>query len=207
MRLPELRTQALAQCPADAGARFAHLPQVFSDYIAISRFQVDVVGERLPAGSRLHLVSNPIDVPDLGPKPSPAQGDIIFVGRISAEKGPLLFAEAARRAGIVPVYIVDGPAAAELQAKLSRGAAARVTIRRRRARGDPRRPRAGLSLALVRRPAADGARSQGAARRSSSPTAAPDGRRLRMRRPVCGSRVPTSAISAARSSASATTRW
>lgn len=95
----------------------AHLPQVFSDYIAISRFQVDVVGELLPAGSRLHLVSNPIDVPDLGAKPSPAQGDIIFVGRISAEKGPLLFAEAARRAGIVPVYIGDGPAAAELQAK------------------------------------------------------------------------------------------
>jgi hypothetical protein len=29
----------------------------------------------------------------------------------------LLFAEAARRAGIVPVYIGDGPAAAELQAK------------------------------------------------------------------------------------------
>jgi glycosyltransferase involved in cell wall biosynthesis len=117
MRFPELRTQALAQCPADARARFAHLPQVFSHYIAISRFQVDVVGERLPAGSRLHLVSNPIDVPDLGPKPSPARGDIIFVGRISAEKGPLLFAEAARRAGIVPVYIGDGPAAAELQAK------------------------------------------------------------------------------------------
>jgi hypothetical protein len=99
--------------PAGRRMRFPELRH----YIAISRFQVDVVGERLPAGSRLHLVSNPIDVPDLGPKPSPARGDIIFVGRISAEKGPLLFAEAARRAGIVPVYIGDGPAASELQAK------------------------------------------------------------------------------------------
>jgi glycosyltransferase involved in cell wall biosynthesis len=95
----------------------AHLPEVFSDYIAISRFQIDVVGKRLPAARRLHLVSNPIDVPDLGPKSSPTQGDLIFVGRISAEKGPLLFAEAARRTGIVPTYIGDGPAAAELKAK------------------------------------------------------------------------------------------
>jgi glycosyltransferase involved in cell wall biosynthesis len=95
----------------------AHLPDVFSDYIAISRFQVDVVGRRLPTSSRLHLVSNPIDVPDLGPKPSPAEGEVIFVGRISTEKGPFLFAEAARRAGIIPTYVGDGPAAAELSAK------------------------------------------------------------------------------------------
>jgi glycosyltransferase involved in cell wall biosynthesis len=95
----------------------AHLPDVFSDYIAISRFQIDVVGRRLPPRSRLHLVSNPIDVADLGPKVWPAQGDVIFVGRISTEKGPFLFAEAARHAGIVPTYIGDGPAAAELRAK------------------------------------------------------------------------------------------
>jgi glycosyltransferase involved in cell wall biosynthesis len=95
----------------------AHLPEVFSDYVAISRFQVDIVGSRLPAASRLHLVSNPIDVPDLGPKHSPASGEVIFVGRISAEKGPFLFAEAARRVGLIPAYVGDGPAAAELRAK------------------------------------------------------------------------------------------
>jgi glycosyltransferase involved in cell wall biosynthesis len=94
-----------------------HLPEIFSDYIAISRFQTDVIGRRLPVGSRVHLVSNPVDVPDLGPKKAPGQGDVIFVGRISAEKGPLLFAEAARRAGILPVFVGDGPAAAELSAK------------------------------------------------------------------------------------------
>jgi glycosyltransferase involved in cell wall biosynthesis len=95
----------------------AHLPDEFSDYIAISRFQIDVVGKRLPAGSRLHLVSNPIDVPNLGPKLSPAAGEVIFVGRISAEKGPFLFAEAARHAGIVPTFVGDGPAAPELMAR------------------------------------------------------------------------------------------
>lgn len=119
----------------------AHLPEVFSDYIAISRFQLDVVGQRLPPGRRTHLVSNPIDIPDLGPKPSPAQGEVVFVGRISAEKGPFLFAEAARHAGIIPTYIGDGPAAADLRARYpearllgwQNGAAVREAIRAARA--------------------------------------------------------------------------
>jgi glycosyltransferase involved in cell wall biosynthesis len=119
----------------------AHLPDVFADYIAISRFQIDIVGKRLPPASSLHLVSNPIDVPDLGPKTSPTHGEVIFVGRISAEKGPLLFAEAARRAGMIPTYIGDGPAAAELSAKYPEarllgwqsGSAVREAIRAARA--------------------------------------------------------------------------
>ncbi|GAC1336772.1 MAG: glycosyltransferase family 4 protein [Beijerinckiaceae bacterium] len=94
----------------------AHLTDIFSDYVAISRFQIDIVGHRLPVASRLHLISNPIDVPDLGPKTAPARGEVIFVGRISPEKGPLLFAEAARRVGLTPTFIGDGPAAAELKA-------------------------------------------------------------------------------------------
>ena len=97
--------------------KVAHLPQVFSDYITISKFQVPIAAPRLPAGIVLHDVSNPIEAADLGPKPAPASGDIIFVGRISPEKGPFLFAEAARKAGIVPVYVGDGPAAAELRAR------------------------------------------------------------------------------------------
>jgi glycosyltransferase involved in cell wall biosynthesis len=119
----------------------AHLPDAFSDYIAISRFQVDVIGKRLPAASRVHLVSNPIDVPNLGPKTSPADGEVIFVGRISAEKGPLLFAEAARRIGLTPTFVGDGPAAAELAAKYPEarllgwhsGAAVRDAVRNARA--------------------------------------------------------------------------
>jgi hypothetical protein len=53
--------------PGPAGRRTA--TRKFSDYIAISRFQLDVVGQRLPPGRRTHLISNQIDVPDLGPKP------------------------------------------------------------------------------------------------------------------------------------------
>jgi glycosyltransferase involved in cell wall biosynthesis len=96
--------------------RVARLPQTFDDFILISRFQAGVVEHRLPEGARVHAISNPIDCHDLGRKPEPASGDFLFVGRVSTEKGPLLFAEAARRAGVIPVFAGDGPAVEALRA-------------------------------------------------------------------------------------------
>jgi glycosyltransferase involved in cell wall biosynthesis len=66
---------------------------------------------------KIHAVSNPIDCEDLGPKEAPSSGDFLFVGRLSPEKGALLFAEAARRAGIAPVFAGDGPAMIDLAAR------------------------------------------------------------------------------------------
>ncbi len=94
----------------------AGLPDAFADYIALSGFQKGIVGKYLPRDATLHLVGNPIEVEDLGPKPDPASGDIIFVGRISMEKGPFLFAKAARASGMIPTFVGDGPVAAELKA-------------------------------------------------------------------------------------------
>jgi glycosyltransferase involved in cell wall biosynthesis len=87
----------------------AGLPAVFDDFIAISKYQRAIVEHRLPARAVLHTISNPIDAENLGPKNDPSAGDVIFVGRIAREKGPLLFAEAARAAGIAPVFVGDGP--------------------------------------------------------------------------------------------------
>ncbi|WP_245504363.1 glycosyltransferase family 4 protein [Lichenihabitans psoromatis] len=97
--------------------RIAHLPTVFSDYICISKFQLDVIGHRLPTDIPVHEISNPIDALDLGPKPPRPGADMMFIGRLSPEKGPFLFAEAARLAGIVPLFVGDGPAASELAAR------------------------------------------------------------------------------------------
>ncbi len=97
--------------------RVARLPEIFGDFILISRFQAGVVADRLPSGARVHALSNPIDCEDLGRKTDPASGDFFFVGRLSPEKGPFLFAEAARKAGIVPVFAGDGPAAEELASR------------------------------------------------------------------------------------------
>lgn len=95
----------------------AHLPEVFGDIVCISDFQLEAIGPLLPERARIHLVSNPIAAVDLGPKVEPAKGDIVFIGRISPEKGTLVYAEAARRLGIVPVFVGDGPARAELEAR------------------------------------------------------------------------------------------
>ena len=93
---------------ATAGAKF---PEVFSDYITISGHQAGIVAPYLPADAIVHRVSNPIGAVDLGPKPAPATGDVIFLGRLSPEKGPFLFAEAAQLAGLTPVFVGDGPVA------------------------------------------------------------------------------------------------
>jgi glycosyltransferase involved in cell wall biosynthesis len=91
-----------------------HLTEVFSDFITLSDFQRRIVEPYIPATASLHRLSNPIKVDNLGPKSNAAQGDIIFVGRISPEKGAFLFAEAARKVGFAPVFVGDGPVAAEL---------------------------------------------------------------------------------------------
>jgi glycosyltransferase involved in cell wall biosynthesis len=109
--------QKLWRCARHVAMRqIADLPAVFADYILISKFQRQIVAARLPPAARLHEISNPVDAVDLGPKPGPASGDFVFVGRIAREKGPLLFAEGARRAGIAPVFVGDGPIAGELAA-------------------------------------------------------------------------------------------
>ncbi len=100
-----------------AAQHVAHLPEVFSDYVAISGVQEAVVAPLVPSGVTLHRVSNPVSVADLGPKADPATGDYLFVGRLSPEKGVLVFAEAARQVGIVPTFVGDGPMAAELAAR------------------------------------------------------------------------------------------
>ena len=97
--------------------QYARLPRVFSDYICISGYQEKIVAPYLPKGVAVHRVSNPIDASDLGPKENPASGEVIFVGRLSPEKGAFLFAEAAARAGVTPTFIGDGPIAEDLRAR------------------------------------------------------------------------------------------
>ncbi len=100
-----------------AAKHVAGLPEVFADYIAISDFQREIVAPLVPRSARLHRINNPVAVPDLGPKNDPTDGEIIFVGRLSPEKGALLFAEAARRVGLRPVFVGDGPVAGDIAAR------------------------------------------------------------------------------------------
>lgn len=91
------------------------LPTAMRDVAYFHPFQRQVIEKHLPAATRLHEIANPIEVENLGPKPEPASGEIIFLGRVSMEKGVFVFAEAARLAGMTPVFVGDGPLAGELR--------------------------------------------------------------------------------------------
>lgn len=95
----------------------AHLAEAFSDIVLLSDLQEKALATCLPKGAAIHRVTNPVEAEPLGPKADPRSGDFLFVGRLSAEKGAFLFAEAARRAGVTPVFVGDGPIAGELQAR------------------------------------------------------------------------------------------
>lgn len=84
--------------------------------ITISRLQREALAPHMPADTRWIDLSNPIDAEPLGPKEDGAQGDFVFVGRLSAEKGAGLFAQGARLAGRRAVFVGDGPQRAELEA-------------------------------------------------------------------------------------------
>ncbi len=88
--------------------QFFKLPQTFKDYILISDFQEQKVRQYLPKDIVVHRVANPVDVEDAGPKKDPTAGDVIYAGRLSPEKGSLLFAKAAHLVRQVPVFVGDG---------------------------------------------------------------------------------------------------
>lgn len=100
-----------------AAKYFYGMPQVLKDVVCFHAFQRAIIAPHLPEGTRLHEIANPIEVENLGPKVSPASGEILYVGRVSHEKGVLLYCEGMRRAGLTPVIVGDGPQADEVRAR------------------------------------------------------------------------------------------
>ncbi|WP_424363910.1 glycosyltransferase family 4 protein [Methylocystis parvus] len=88
--------------------------------ITISKLQREVVAPYMPKDAAFYEVGNPIDVTDHGPKGEHRPGDFVFVGRLSAEKGPRYFAQAAELAGVTPVFVGDGPERAALEREFPR---------------------------------------------------------------------------------------
>lgn len=93
------------------------LPRAMRDIAYFHPFQRAIIETHLPEGARLHEIPNPVEVEALGEKENPASGEIVFVGRVSTEKGVMLYAEAARMAGLTPVFVGDGPQAEEIRAR------------------------------------------------------------------------------------------
>ena len=84
-------------------------------FIGVSEFSAEILRRHLPAGTPMAVVPCPCDCADRGRVSVRDNRPFLFVGRLVPEKGPALFAEAARRLGLQAVFVGDGEERAELQ--------------------------------------------------------------------------------------------
>lgn len=87
------------------------MPRGLRDVITISATQRRVMEPYLAPATRIHHVPNPVDLGALPPVDAGANTIFLFIGRLNPEKGGLLFARAAREAGVQAVFVGDGPEA------------------------------------------------------------------------------------------------
>jgi glycosyltransferase involved in cell wall biosynthesis len=84
------------------------LPSGIGTFIAISSLCKSIMERSLPRGSRVDLVENPIEVEQAPRTEVAGNARFVFVGRLAAEKGPVLFARAAKAANVEALFIGDG---------------------------------------------------------------------------------------------------
>lgn len=89
-------------------SKIAKAPGGIRNFIFVSKFSGEILRKHLPPDSRSFVVPNPVDVPKTQPANVRDNGPWVFAGRISPEKGALIFAEAAARLKLDAIFIGDG---------------------------------------------------------------------------------------------------
>lgn len=90
------------------------LPGGADALIAISDFSLTVLRPYLPATTPVHRVDNPIESHKRAPAQPERQQGMLFIGRLSPEKGPHILAAAGREAGVPITFAGDGAMRADL---------------------------------------------------------------------------------------------
>jgi glycosyltransferase involved in cell wall biosynthesis len=98
-------------------SKIGWLPEAGGDFVTISSASTRIFRELLPPGARVHQVHNFIDVPHLDPVPVERNDAVVYIGRLSAEKGPTLLAECAERLGLRAIFVGDGELAPAVRAR------------------------------------------------------------------------------------------
>lgn len=86
----------------------ARVPKSIRNFIFVSQFSGGIFEKHLPQNSRFFFLPNPVDVAKSRPAPVGTNKGWAYVGRISPEKGSLLFAKAAAILNLDAVFIGDG---------------------------------------------------------------------------------------------------
>jgi glycosyltransferase involved in cell wall biosynthesis len=84
------------------------LPSGAGDFVTISVASERVFRDLLPRGARLHHVQNFTDVPRVETVRVEQNDAVMYIGRLSAEKGPTVLAECAARMNLRAVFVGDG---------------------------------------------------------------------------------------------------
>ncbi len=99
-----------------AQRHLARFPATVRDYITLSARSSALLRPYLPDDARLYPLENITDVARGRPVDVAANRALVVLGRLDAEKGVTLAAEAARRAGLPITFIGDGPLRVEIEA-------------------------------------------------------------------------------------------
>jgi len=93
----------------------AGVPWAVANFITVSLFSRKVMEPLLPSGKRFYPIDNPVDVAMSGRVTAEENARFVYIGRLSAEKGVLLLAEAARRADVSVEFVGDGELRGEIE--------------------------------------------------------------------------------------------
>jgi glycosyltransferase involved in cell wall biosynthesis len=85
-----------------------HLPDGIRHFVYHSRLVRDILAPYLPRQANFHAVPMEVAVAPAAPAPVLENRDFVMVGRLSPEKGPMLFVRAAALAGIRLVFVGEG---------------------------------------------------------------------------------------------------
>ncbi|HEY1931251.1 MAG TPA: glycosyltransferase [Acetobacteraceae bacterium] len=98
----------------------AQFPASVRDYITLSQRSGALLRPYLPADARYYPLANIIDVDPARPVDVATNRALLVVGRLDAEKGVELAAEAAHRAGLPITFVGDGPCRTAVEARGAR---------------------------------------------------------------------------------------
>jgi glycosyltransferase involved in cell wall biosynthesis len=88
--------------------RCGMLPQSIQHFINVSDFSLNILRPYLPQGANVYAVPNIIEVPQQSPVNVRTNVAYTMVGRLSREKGPISFAEAAASGPFHAVFVGEG---------------------------------------------------------------------------------------------------
>lgn len=85
------------------------MPSGIRHFVSPSAAAGEILRPYLPSGARLHVVPNAVPMARQPAVDPAANRAFLFVGRLDRDKGPVLLAQAARRAGVPVVFVGSGP--------------------------------------------------------------------------------------------------